>query len=163
MKRFALLLALLGAIALLVGLATFMDHASAAPGIGVASVMGNYAFSTSFHDPASGQEGNSAGAFVFDGAGNVTGVYSQGSVCAGCGGQSNVDRAPLTGTYTVNGDGSTTIDICINVSGRQVRSLFQGAFSNKFSNLRFVQTALGTCGGTSGPPLNATSGTAEKG
>ena len=163
MKRLAVLFVLLGAVALLVGRVAFTGHASAAPGIGLGSVIGNYAFSTSFHDPLTGQEGASAGSFVFDGAGGVSGVYSQGSRCSGCGGDANVDRAPLTGTYTVNSDGSTTLDICINVNGTQVRALFQGAFSNKFLDLRFVQTALGTCGGTSGPPLNVTSGTAEKG
>lgn len=163
MKRLGVLLVLLGAIAFLVGRATFADHASAAPGVGNASVSGNYAFSTSFHDPLTGQEGSSAGSFVFDGAGGVTGVYSQGSRCSGCGGEADVDRAPLTGTYTVYPDGSATIDLCIDVSGTHVRVLWQGAFSNKFGNLRFVETALGTCGASSGPPPNVVSGTAEKG
>ncbi|MGB2876089.1 MAG: hypothetical protein WBB76_11535 [Gaiellaceae bacterium] len=164
MRRATILLVVLGAFAFLAARVAvpLVGHAAAAPSVGNASVSGSYAFSTAFHDPLTGQEGNSAGSLVFDGAGGLIGVYSQGSRCTGCGGEANVDRAPITGTYTVYPDGSTTLDICIQVGATPVRVVFQGAFSSKFSHLGFVETTLGTCGGTSGPPPNANAGTADK-
>jgi hypothetical protein len=81
-----------------------------------------------------------------------------------------VTRAPFTGTYTVNPDASTTIDICLTLPATFVRLIWQGAFSSSFRALRFIGTQFS---GSSNPPSsgcdqplvqlpNVTSGTAEK-
>jgi hypothetical protein len=170
MKKIAILLALLGAAAVLVAGASSAlgghSRAKAARVVTNGSVKGSYAFSFSTHDPRTGQDGAAVGSMVFDGLGHVSGVYSQNerfpSDCA-CG-QLVVTEAPYTGTYTVHGDGSASLDICITLPGPEtVRTLMEGAFSNSLRNLRLIQTQFADpCNGALAQIPNITSGTADK-
>ncbi len=106
------------------------------------------------------------GTMVFDGAGGVSGVYSQNERCpgtAGCGDQL-VMHATYAGTYIVRSDGSATLDICINNPSTTVRVILEGALSHSVRHLRLVLTEVtAPClGGTLGQVPNITSGTAEK-
>jgi hypothetical protein len=102
---------------------------------------------------------------VFDGLGGVTGVLSQ--VCKSRpSGVEAFSRAAYPGTYIVNSDGSATLDICITLpspSTETVRAIFEGSFSARFANFRYVQTQVADpCSGTLQTQPNVTSGTAEK-
>ena len=170
MKRLAILLVLLGAIALLVGRSAplFVGHATAAPAPSNTSVSGAYAFSLSTHDSNTGQEGAEVGTMVFDGAGNVSGILSANErfnpPCTTCG-DLIATRSPYTGTYTVRTDGSVTIDICVTnrPSGQQFKAELEGAFSNHFGSLMLLLTQIGPCtGGSLSQVPNITTGTADK-
>jgi len=130
------------------------------------SVHGSYAFSETIHDPITGQEGNAAGTIVFDGNGGLTGFYSQNSRCnATCGGQQQVTRAPITGTYLIYADGSATLQPCIQLSLPFVptRAIWEGAFSTFFLHFRYIQTNIATpCDAPPTQTPNVTSGTADK-
>jgi hypothetical protein len=167
MRKVAILLVAVGAMAVLVGGATSALGGHAAKTkravIGLGSVKGNYAFSDTFHDAINGQDGAAAGSIVFDGLGGVKGVYSQNARCSNPCGDQLVTRADFTGTYTVNADGSTTIDICINNPSTTVRVIWQGAFASGFHSLRFIQTQLASpCTDPLTTQPNVTSGTGDK-
>jgi hypothetical protein len=167
MRRATTFLVVLAAVALLAGRGAAPPLvAHAAPAIGVGSVSGPFAFSLSTHDPITGQEGAAVGTMVFNGAGGVSGVYSQNERCpgtAGCGDQL-VMHATYAGTYIVRSDASTTLDICINNPSSTVRVIFEGAFSDSVRHLRLVLTEVtAPCvGGTLGQVPNITSGTADR-
>jgi hypothetical protein len=166
MRRATILFPLAGAIVLVVGgaAASLAGHAAAAPAaFGTASVSGPYAFSDTFHDPITTQEGAAVGSIVFNGTGGVTGVYSQNARCSSACGDQLVTRAAFTGTYTVNSDGSATVDICLTLPTSTVRVIWQGAFSLKGSSFDFVQTQLASpCTDPLATQPNVTSGTANK-
>jgi hypothetical protein len=167
MRNIAILLVAVGATAILVGGATSAlgGHAAKArrAAVGVGSVRGAFAFSDTFHDALNGQDGAAAGSIVFDGLGAVKGVYSQNARCANPCGDQLVTRASFTGTYTVNPDASTTIDICINNPSTTVRVIWQGAFSSAFRALRFIQTQFAAdCSQPLTTQPNVTSGTGDK-
>jgi hypothetical protein len=170
MKRFVILLVLLGAIAFLVGRLAppFVGHAAAAPAPGNASASGSYAFSESTHDANTGQEGAAVGTMVFDGVGNVSGTFSANyrfnPPCTTCG-DLLITHAPYTGTYSVRSDGSVLIDMCISNPSGPVRVIVEGAFSNGFRSLRFLVSEIGTtlsCSAALTQVPNTTTGTADK-
>jgi len=166
MKGATIGLLVLGAIALLVAkMAAPPIAGHAAPAIDNGSVSGQYAYSLSTHDPLTGQEGASVGAMVFDGAGAVTGEYSQSDRCSNACGQQLVSHAPFAGTYAVRPDGSAALDICITLDqSTNVRVIFEAAFSNDFRHLRLVMMEIASpcVGGSLGQVPNVTSGTADK-
>ena len=168
MRKATILLALAGAVAFVAlrGTPSLVGHAAAAPApppFGVATVNGAYAFSDTFHDPITGQDGAAVGSIVFNGAGGVTGVYSQIARCSQACGDELVTRAPFTGTYTANADGSATIDVCISNPSSTVRVIWQAAFSAKGSAYRFIQTQLAApCTDPLVAQPNVTSGTGDK-
>ena len=146
--------------------ATRSAHESAPMMIGNSSVSGNYAFSETFHDLQTSQEGASAGTLVFDGAGHLGGIYSQAARCsAGCGDQTVTRATILPGsTYVIHTDGSATLDLCINAPSTTVEVIWEGAFSTFFIHFRYVQTVLRSpCDtGQFVQSPNVTSGTADK-
>jgi hypothetical protein len=170
MKRLGILLVVLGATALLVGsqaAPALRGNAAAAGGIGNGSVHGIYAFSASIHDP-NGQEGAAVASMVFDGAGHVSGRYSltqRGCPSTTDCGQTTVIQAPYAGTYNVQSDGSASLEICITLpSSLEVKTTFEGAFSNAFKTVKLVETQLASncTDALLMPQPNVTSGTAEK-
>jgi hypothetical protein len=169
-KLTGLVLVLLGLLAMVgwrAAPAGLHEHAKAtATVINNSSVHGSYAFSESIHDPITGQEGNAAGTIVFDGNGGITGVYSQNSRCnATCGGQQQVTRALVTGTYVVYPDGSATLTVCIQLTSpfQPTQAIWEGAFSTSFFRFRYIQTTIATpCTAAPVQTPNVTSGTADK-
>jgi len=160
-----ILLATMGASALLVAAAVLPRVGQAAPA--PAGPSGAYAFSLSTHDANTGQEGNGLGTMVFDGAGIVSGTISENErfnpPCT-CG-DLLVTHAPYTGTYTMRPDGSVLIDMCISNPSGFVRVVLEGAFSNAFRSLRFLVSEIGNalgCTATLTQVPNITSGTADK-
>jgi hypothetical protein len=156
--------------------------------IGVASVHGSYAFSDTVQDPweeggvvagpgggpSTGQLTAAVGTLRFDGAGGLTGVYTQNT--RGCFlpcGYLEVTRVPFDGSYTVYSDGSVTMDFCLHIpttlnppqAMQNVHAVWEGAFSTLFLHLRFIQTRIGDCAAPAaalGVSPNVTQGTADK-
>jgi hypothetical protein len=166
MRIVMIFLAVAAVVVLLVGKGapSLTGHAAAAPApFGTGSVTGAYAFSDTFHDPITTQEGSAVGSIVFNGSGAVTGVYSQNARCSSACGDQLVTRAPFTGTYTANQDGSATVDICLTLPSTTVRVIWQGAFAERGNTFRFVQTQLASpCTDPLGTQPNVTTGTASK-
>lgn len=166
-----------------------LQPSTVATGTGVGSVHGSYAFSETIQDeeggangpggsPGTGQIGVAVGALTFDGNGHLTGVISQNT--RGCNiacGYLQVTRVPITGTYTVNADGSATFDTCFHIGGtntnppglppQNVHVIWESAFSLFFTHFRYIQTRIGDCilnpdPNLLGPIPNVTIGTADK-
>lgn len=119
------------------------------------SVSGNYSVLMTFHDPVTGQEGNGAGSFNFNGNGVLSGVLSENSRCAACPGNGVNIRADVVppSNYIVYPDASATLDICLHITNavvtqggapmpvnHYVEFKWEGAFSAFFFHGRFIQT-----------------------
>ena len=133
--------------------------------IGNSSVTGNYSVLMTFHDPVTGQEGNGAGTFVFNGNGVLSGVLSENSRCLACPGNGVNIRAHVVppSSYVVYSDASATLDICLHITNavttqngtpaptnQYVEVMWEGAFAEFFTDGRFIQTLLNPTPSTTG-------------
>jgi len=129
------------------------------------SVSGNYSVLFTFHDPVSGQEGNGAGTFVFNGNGVLSGVLSENSRCAACPGNGVNIRMQVVppSNYIVYPDASATLDVCVHITNavttqngapaptnQYVEFIWEGAFSAFFFHGRFIGTIYKPIPGTTG-------------
>lgn len=104
------------------------------------AITGNYTFEISGHDPLCNCSTGGVGVASFDSAGNVTGTFTQVHVDPTLTPPARVIlSASMTGTYTMNPDGTVKIDLTLPALGNTI-TLIAG-FSANLDRFRFVQTS----------------------